>query len=114
MRVKHSVSSRRRTKKVLKAAKGYWGERSKKYRRAIETLRRAYSYAYRDRRAKKREFRSLWITRINAALEEKDFSYRHFINALKKKEIILSRDILAKLAAEHPEAFSKIVEAAKQ
>ncbi len=114
MRVKHAVSSRRRTKKVLKQAKGFWGDRSRKYRRAIETLRRAYSYAYRDRRNKKREFRSLWITRINAGLEEQDFSYRQFIDALKKKEIILSRDILAKLAAEHPEVFSKIVQTTKQ
>jgi len=114
MKTKHSVASRKRKKKVLKEAKGYWGERSKKYRRAIETLRRAYSYAYRHRRTKKREFRSLWITRINAALAAQDYSYREFINALKKKEIILSRDILAKIAAEHPEVFSKIVETAKK
>ena len=111
-KVKHAVASRKRKKKVLKEAKGYWGERSKKYRRAIETLRRAYNYAYRDRRTKKRVFRSLWITRINAALSTEEISYRHFINGLKKKEIILSRDILAKIAAEHPEVFSKIVEAA--
>jgi large subunit ribosomal protein L20 len=109
-KVKHAVASRKRKKKVLEEAKGYWGERSKKYRRAIETLRRAYNYAYRDRRTKKRVFRSLWITRINAALSGEEISYRHFINGLKKKEIILSRDILAKIAAEHPEVFSKIVE----
>ncbi len=113
MKVKSSVASRKRKKKVLKAAKGYWGERSTKYRRAIETLRRAYAFAYRHRRTKKREFRSLWITRINAALEGTGISYRGFIHALTKKKILFSRDILAKLAAEHPEVFVKIVEAVK-
>ena len=100
MKTKHAVASRRRKKKVLKAAKGYWGERSKSYRRAAETLRRAYSFAYKHRRTKKREFRSLWITRINAAVQERGLSYREFINALKKKDILLSRDILAQIAAE--------------
>ncbi|UCD15370.1 MAG: 50S ribosomal protein L20, partial [Candidatus Omnitrophota bacterium] len=71
MRVKHSVASRKRKKKVLKAAKGYWGDRSRKYRRAVETLKRGLSYAYRDRRNKKRSFRALWITRINAAAAER-------------------------------------------
>ena len=113
-KVKHSVASRKRKKKVLKEAKGYWGERSKKYRRAIETLRRAYSYAYRDRRKKKSEFRSLWITRINAAVTERGLSYRKFIHALKEKQILLSRDILAKIAAEHPDIFDVIVETAKK
>ncbi|MCK4917451.1 MAG: 50S ribosomal protein L20 [Candidatus Omnitrophica bacterium] len=110
MKVNHAVASRKRTKKVLKAAKGFWGERSKKFRRAIETLRRAYVYAYRDRRVKKREFRSLWIVRINAAIRERGFTYRGFIAALKNKKIILSRDILAKIAAEQPKIFDKIVE----
>jgi large subunit ribosomal protein L20 len=114
MKVKHSVASRKRKKKVLKSAKGYWGERSKKYRRAIETLRRAYVYAYRDRRTKKREFRSLWITRINAAVKEKGLSYREFICALKERNILLSRDILAKIAAEYPQAFEQIVDAVKK
>ena len=114
MKVKHAVASRKRKKKVLKSAKGYWGARSKIYRRAIETLRRAYSYAYRDRRTKKREFRSLWITRINAAATARGFSYGRFINALKKNEIILSRDILAQIASENPEVFDKIVETVKK
>lgn len=114
MKVKSSVASHKRKKKVLKAAKGYWGERSKTYRRAIETLRRAYAFAYRHRRTKKREFRSLWITRINAALEGGDLSYSRFINALTKKKIVLSRDMLAKIAAEHPEVFTKIVETVKK
>ncbi len=113
MKVKNAVASRKRRKKVLKAAKGYWGERSKKYRRAIETLRRAYVYAYRDRRTKKREFRSLWITRINAACGQRSISYRGFIHDLKEKKIILSRDILAKIGAEYPEIFDKIVETVK-
>ncbi len=110
MKVKNAVASHKRKKKVLKSAKGYWGRRSKNYRRAIETLRRAYAFAYRHRRTKKREFRSLWITRINAALEDSGISYREFIHNLSEKNIPLSRDILAKLAAEHPEVFEKIVE----
>ena len=112
MKVKTSVSSHKRKKKVLKAAKGYWGLRSKTYRRAIETLRRAYAFAYRHRRTKKREFRSLWIVRINAALDNTGISYRQFIHSLSEKNIPLSRDILAKLAAEHEEVFEKIVEMA--
>jgi len=114
MKVKSSVASRKRKKKTLKEAKGYWGERSKKYRRAVETLRRAYSFAYEHRRTKKREFRSLWITRISAAVAERGLSYRKFIAALKAKKIILSRDILAKIAAENPAVFDAIVEAAKK
>jgi len=110
MRVRHAVASRGKKKKVLAAAKGYWGDRSRKYRRAIETLRRAYAFAYTHRRLKKREFRSLWITRINAAASERGISYREFINALKKKKILLSRDILAEIAAGHPVVFDKIVE----
>ncbi|MFA7677544.1 MAG: 50S ribosomal protein L20 [Candidatus Omnitrophota bacterium] len=113
MKTKHSVAARKRKKKVLEQAKGFWGERSTKYRRAIETLRRAYSYAYRDRRAKKREFRSLWITRIGAAAMARGISYRELIHGLKEKEILLSRDILAKLGAEHPLVFDKIVEVIK-
>ncbi|MCP4653061.1 MAG: 50S ribosomal protein L20 [Candidatus Omnitrophica bacterium] len=112
MKVKHSVASRKRTKKVLKAASGYWGERSKRYRRAVETLRRAYAYAYRDRRVKKREFRALWITRINAAARQRGVAYRELICGLKEKNMIFSRDILAVLAAEFPEIFDKIVEKA--
>ncbi|MCM8823996.1 MAG: 50S ribosomal protein L20 [Candidatus Omnitrophica bacterium] len=113
MRTKHGVATRRRRKKVLKLAKGYWGKRSKHYRRAIETVRRAGVYAYRDRRVKKREFRSLWITRINAATRERGVPYRIFIHKLKEKNILISRDILAKIASEYPEVFDKIVEVAK-
>ncbi len=114
MKTKNAVASRKRRKKVLKETRGYWGERSNHYRRAIETLRRAYAFAYRDRRTKKREFRSLWITRLNAAASQRGVPYREFINALKKKKSLLSRDILAKIAAEYPEVFDKIVETIKK
>ena len=114
MRVTHGVASKKRHKKVLKRAKGYWGKRSKLYRRAIETVRRALVYGYRDRRAKKREFRSLWITRLNAASRERGLTYRELIHGLKLKKITLSRDMLAKIAAEYPETFDKIVEAIKK
>ncbi|MDP2923834.1 MAG: 50S ribosomal protein L20 [Candidatus Omnitrophota bacterium] len=114
MRVKHHVATRARHKKVLKMAKGYWGKRSKHYRRAIETVRRALVYSYRDRRTRKREFRALWITRINAATRERGLSYREFMHSLKLKNIILSRDMLAKIAAEYPAVFDKIVETAKR
>jgi len=112
MKTKHAVAARARKKKILKAAKGYWGGRSKQFKRAAETLRRAYAFAYAHRRTKKREFRSLWITRINAAVREKDITYREFIHGMKEKNIILSRDVLASIAAGHPEIFDKIVETA--
>lgn len=114
MRVKQQPASRARKKKVLKMAKGYWGRRSKHYRRAIETVRRALVYSYRDRRARRREFRSLWITRINAAVRERGLSYKDFINDLGRKNVILSRDMLAKIAAEYPVVFDKIVEEVKK
>ncbi|MCF7908391.1 MAG: 50S ribosomal protein L20 [Candidatus Omnitrophica bacterium] len=114
MKTNHSVAARKRKKKTLNAAKGYWGERSRTHRRAAETLRRAYSYAYSHRRLKKRTFRSLWIVRINAAAVEAGTSYREFINRLKVNNILLSRDILSQIAAEHPEVFTKIVETAKK
>lgn len=114
MKVKHAVSSRKRKKKVLKAAKGYWGERSTSFRRATETVRRAKSFAYAHRRLKKREFNSLWITRIGAASQERGFSYRGIMHALKENKIILSKDILAKIAAEYPQIFDKICETVKK
>jgi len=114
MRVKHQPASRARKKKILKMAKGYWGRRSKHYRRAIETVRRALVYSYRDRRARRREFRALWITRINAAAREQGLTYKDLINILKNKKVLLSRDMLAKIAAEYPVVFGKIVEAIKK
>jgi len=113
MRVKHAPATRRRKKKVLKQARGYWGDRSRKYRRAVETLRRAYVYAYRDRRVKKREFRSLWINRLNAAARLRGLTYNKLMHQLKEKNILFSRDVLAQIAAEHPQLFDKIVEAIK-
>ncbi len=114
MRARSPVASRKRKKKVLKQAKGYWGRRSKNYRRAIETLRRAHVYAYNHRRRKKREFRSLWITRLNAAARERGISYRELIHSLKEKNIALSRNVLALIAAENPEVFDEIVNAIKK
>src|SRR4030042_5149558 len=110
MRIKHSVPSHRRKKRVLERAKGFWGDRSRRYRRAVETLRRGGVFAYRDRKTKKRLFRALWITRINAALRMRGLTYGVFIHQLKQKGIIFSRDILAKIAAEHPQIFDKIIE----
>ena len=113
MKTKHAPATKKRRKKVLELAKGFWGERSKRYRRAREFTRRALSYAYRDRRNKKRDFRSLWITRINAAARANGMAYRTFIAGLKKKNIMLSRDILAQIASEEPQAFTALVEYVK-
>jgi large subunit ribosomal protein L20 len=112
-RVSSSVAAKRRKKRLLKLAKGYRGERSKRFRRAKETVNRALRYSYRDRKARKRAFRSLWITRISAATRQHNMRYNDFIAALKKKHILLSRDILADIAAQEPQVFAKIVEAVK-
>jgi large subunit ribosomal protein L20 len=114
MRVKHQPAGHARKKKILGRAKGYWGKRSKHVRRAIETVRRALVYATRDRRVRRREFRSLWISRINAAARQRNTNYRELMYGLKKSNIILSRDMLAKIAAEQPQVFDKIVEAVKK
>ena len=108
-RVKHSPTSRKRRKKVLKSAKGARGGRSKLYRTARETVQRALAYAYRDRKAKKRDFRKLWISRITAACRIHDISYSRFINGLKRNKIELNRKMLAELAATDDNAFLKIV-----
>ena len=109
-RVKNSVASRRRRKKVLQRAKGYWGGKSRLYKTAKESVERAMLYAYRDRRVRKREFRKLWITRINAAVRPYGLSYSKFIHLLDKNNIRLNRKALADLAVSDPVAFSKIVE----
>ena len=114
MRTKHAVAAKKRKKKVFLLTKGFWGRRKNVYRRAVETLRRGLVFAYRDRRRKKREFRSLWITRINAAVRERGLNYRGFIHGLKEKNILLSRDILALLASEEPDAFNAVVEEVKK
>ena len=113
MRVKKSVASRKRRKRVLKLAKGYWGRRKNNLRRAKETLRRAFAFAYRDRRQRKRDFRRLWIVRINAAVRPFDLSYSKFISALKKSGIELDRKSLSELAIRDPEGFKTVVETAK-
>ena len=113
-RVKKAVKSRARRKKILAAAKGYRGGRSKLLRTASETVDRALKFAYRDRKKKKREFRSLWIMRINAAARVYELSYSKFINGLKRANISLDRKALANLAATNPEAFAELAKIAKE
>jgi len=112
-KIKHSVATRRRKKRLLKKTKGYWGDRSKQFQQARRTLMHALVYAYRDRRVKKREFRKLWIARINAACRSEGITYSRFINGLKKAEVILDRKILADVAVKDEKAFKKLVEIAK-
>tara|TARA_B100000959_G_scaffold204315_1_gene214056 strand:- start:168 stop:533 length:366 start_codon:yes stop_codon:yes gene_type:complete len=106
--------TRNRRKKILKQAKGYRGTKSKQFKKAKETLERALKYAYRDRRVKKREFRKLWIIRLNAAVRADGLTYSRFIVGLKKANINLDRKILADLAVNEPEAFKAITEKAKE
>jgi large subunit ribosomal protein L20 len=113
VRVTHSVASHRRKKRVLKAAKGQWGDRSKRFRHAKESLMHSMKYAYRDRKMKKRTFRSLWITRINAACRACGITYSRFMNGLKKANILLDRKALAEVAVTDKAAFKKLVELAK-
>ncbi|MDA7847878.1 50S ribosomal protein L20 [Sulfurospirillum sp.] len=113
MRVKTGVVRRRRHKKILKLAKGFYSGRRKHFRKAKEQIERSLVYAYRDRRNKKRDFRRLWITRINAACRLNDISYSRFINALNKANIELDRKILADMAMNDPEAFASVVKQAK-
>ncbi len=113
-RVKSSVKSRERRKKVLKMAKGYRGGRGKLLRTATETVERALKFAYRDRKAKKRSFRNLWIIRINAAARQHDLSYSRFMNGLKKANIDMDRKVLAGLAVSDPQAFAKLAQIAKE
>jgi len=112
-KIKHSVATRRRKKRVLKKAKGFWGARSKQHRQARRVLMHALVYAYRDRRVRKREFRRLWITRINAACRAAGITYNKFIQGLKKAKVSLDRKILADLAVKDIHAFKKLVEIAK-
>ncbi len=112
MRVKGGIVTRRRHKRIIKQAKGYYGTRHRLFRRANEALLNALVYAYRDRRNRKRDFRRLWITRINAAARQHGLSYSRFIHALKVADIRLDRKMLAEIAASDPKAFAKIVEVA--
>jgi large subunit ribosomal protein L20 len=112
-KVKHSVATRKRKKKVLKSAKGFWGDRSKQFMQARRALMHALVYAYRDRRNKKRVFRSLWITRINAACRQQGITYSVFMHGLKKAKVSIDRKILADLAVQDDKAFAKLVEIAR-
>ena len=113
-RVKRGVVARARHKKVLKQAKGYYGARSRVYRVAFQAVTKAGQYAYRDRRAKKRTFRQLWIARINAASRQNGLSYSRFINGLKKTSVEIDRKILADIAVYDQVAFAALVEKAKE
>jgi large subunit ribosomal protein L20 len=114
MRVKRGFKARKRRKKVLKLAKGYRGGRSKLFRTAADAVDKALMYAYRDRRVRKRDFRQLWITRINAAARMNDLSYSKFIRGLKLANVEIDRKVLADLAISDPAGFSKIAELAAQ
>lgn len=108
MRIKRGYKARKRRKKVLKLAKGFRGGRSKLFRTAADAVDKALKYAYRDRKARKRDFRKLWIIRINAAARMNDLSYSKFIHGLKLANIDLDRKVLADLAISDPAAFSQI------
>lgn len=112
-RVKRGVTAKARHKKVLKQAKGYFGARSRVYRVAKQAVIKAAQYAYRDRRNRKREFRALWIVRINAAARLNELSYSNFINGLHKAGIEVDRKMLADLAVNDAPAFAKLAESAK-
>jgi large subunit ribosomal protein L20 len=112
-RVKRGIIASKRKKKVIKAAKGYKWRRKNTFKAAKEAVIKAGKYAYRDRKAKKRVFRSLWITRLNIALREHGLKYSSFIKILNDKKIELDRKILSQIAVEEPQLFSKIVEKVK-
>tara|TARA_B100001540_G_scaffold226917_1_gene201110 strand:- start:706 stop:1062 length:357 start_codon:yes stop_codon:yes gene_type:complete len=112
-RVKRGVTSHAKHKKILKSVKGQWGRRKNTIRVARQAMEKAMQYAYRDRRAKKREFRSLWIQRINAGVRAEGLTYSKFINGLNKSGIKMDRKVLAEIAYENPEAFKTIVKKAQ-
>ena len=114
MRVKRGFKARRRRKKVLKLARGYRGGRSKLYRTVADAVDKALMYAYRDRRVRKRDFRRLWIARINAAARLHNLSYSKFMHGLKLADVNLDRKVLADLAISDPSGFAKIAELASQ
>ena len=113
MRAPKGYARNHKRKRMIKQASGFWGCRSKQYRRAKETLMRAWAFAYRDRRTRKREFRSLWIERINAAARIHGLNYSRFMGALKKAQIEVDRKQLADLAVRDPQAFEALVEQAR-
>ncbi len=112
-RVKRGVTARARHKKVLKITKGQWGSKSKLYRRAHEAMLKSLSYAYRDRRARKIDFRRLWITRINAAARQAGMTYGRLIQGLKAANVAVDRKMMAELAVSDTQAFNQLVETAR-
>src|SRR5262249_16996287 len=112
-RVKRSVHARKKRRKVLEQAKGYWGLKHSSYRQAKEQVEHSLAYAYRDRKNRKREFRRLWILRINAAARQNGLSYNQFIAGCRKAEITLDRKVLADLAVSDPEAFAAVARKAE-
>ncbi len=113
-RIKRGTVARKRRKKILKLAKGYYGAKSKLFRVANQQVMKSLSYAYRDRKQKKREFRKLWIARINAAARNKGMSYSRFMNGLRKADVQINRKTLADLAVNDKTAFEQLVELAKE
>ncbi|MGE0823524.1 MAG: 50S ribosomal protein L20 [Candidatus Binatia bacterium] len=113
-RAKRGFKARRRRKKILKLAKGFTGGRRRQYRQARETVERGLVYAYRDRKARKREFRRLWITRINAAARLNGINYNQFIHGLGQANVAIDRKILAALAVDDPNAFAVVANLAKE
>jgi len=112
-RVKRGVAARKRKNRVLRQAKGYYGARSRLLKTAREAVEKGWKYAYRDRRQRKRQFRRLWIARINAAAREHDLSYSRMVHGLKEAGVEVDRKILAQLAVEDPKAFGDLAELAK-
>lgn len=113
-RIKGAVKTRARRKKILKLAKGYFGAKSKLFRTAKQAVMKSLAYAYRDRRTKKRNFRKLWIARINAASRNNGLSYSKFMNGLKKAGIILNRKVLADMAVKDEKGFSQLADKARE
>ena len=113
-RVKRSVNAKKKRREVLDSAKGYRGQRSRLYRKAKEQMLHSQTYAYRDRRARKGDFRKLWITRINAGTRQHGLSYNRFVQGLKAAEVEVDRKMLAELAVNDPNAFAELVNVAKR
>lgn len=114
MRIKRGVNAVKKRRKILKQAKGYFGAKSKLYRTAREQVMKSGQYAYIGRKQKKRNFRALWITRINAACHQNEISYSKFIDGLKKANVSLNRKVLADMAVKEPAAFADLVKLAKK
>lgn len=113
-RVKRAVNAQKKRRSILESAKGYRGQRSRLYRKAKEQMLHSMTYSYRDRRARKGDFRKLWITRINAATRQHGLTYSKFVQGLKAAEVEVDRKILAELAVNEPEAFTALVDVARK